>query len=177
MKIKHQLAIFNALTRLLVILALWFVVPVLIEKVVYKHINKSLLEKKEKFICNLGKEEINDFIVGKDSSDTYSSFSTLHSEFLQLSRLPKKKRLEKTIFINEPRIIEGEQNDYMILQYDFKYEKTAYRLEIGSSLSEIKELTFAIRVFILIVLLIILVLTFLMDTFYIEYLLTNRFIK
>ena len=160
------------MTRLLVILTLWFMLPVLIEKVVYKHSNKSLLEKKEKFICNLGKQEINDFMVRNDASETYSSFSTLHSEFLQLSRLPKKTQLEETIFIAEPRIIEGEQNDYMILQYDFIYEKKAYLLEIGSSLSEIKELTFAIRGFILFVLFIILVVTFLMDIFYIEYLLT-----
>jgi signal transduction histidine kinase len=178
LKIKHQLSIFNALTRLLVILILWFLLPVLIEKVVFKHIHTSLLEKKEKFICNLGKQEINDFIVRNDATETYSSFSTLHSEFLQLSRLPKKAQLEKTIFITEPRIIEEERNDYMILQYDFKYEKTAYRLEIGNSLSEIKELTFTIRLFILIVLFIILVVTFLMDTFYIEYLLKpfNRII-
>jgi len=171
LKIKHQLAIFNALTRLLVILILWLMLPVLIEKVVYKHINTSLLEKKEKFICNLDKQEINDFIVRNDATETYSSFSTLHSEFLQLSRLPKNALINKTIFITEPRIIEEERNDYMILQYDFIYEKTAYRLEIGNSLSEIKELTFTIRFFILIVLFIILAVTFLMDTFYIEYLL------
>jgi signal transduction histidine kinase len=145
--------------------------PVLIEKVVYKHINTSLLEKKEKFICNLDKQEINDFIVRNDATETYSSFSTLHSEFLQLSRLPKNTLINKTIFITEPRIIEEERNDYMILQYDFIYEKTAYRLEIGNSLSEIRELTFTIRFFILIVLFIILAVTFLMDTFYIEYLL------
>jgi signal transduction histidine kinase len=145
--------------------------PVLIEKVVYKHINKSLLEKKEKFICNLDKQEINDFIVRNDATETYSSFSTLHSEFLQLSRLPKNVLIRKTIFLTEPRIIEEERNDYMILQYDFIYEKKAYRLEIGNSLSEIKELTFTIRFFILIVLFIILAVTFLMDTFYIEYLL------
>jgi signal transduction histidine kinase len=145
--------------------------PVLIEKVVYKHIHSSLLEKKEKFISHLDKQEINDFIVRNDATETYSSFSTLHSEFLQLSRLHKNALLNKTIFITEPRIIEEERNDYMILQYDFVYEKTAYRLEIGNSLSEIKELTFTIRFFILIVLFIILAVTFLMDTFYIEYLL------
>ena len=145
--------------------------PILIEKVVYKHINSSLIEKKQKFISHLDKQEINDFIVRNDATETYSSFSTLHSEFLQLSRLPEKSLINKTIFIAEPRIIEGERNDYLILQYDFIYEKSAYRLEIGNSLSEIKELTFTIRFFILIVLFIILAVTFIMDTFYIEYLL------
>ena len=152
MKIKHQLSIFNALTRLLVILVLWCMLPVLIEMVVYKHIRSSLLEKKEKFISHLDKQEINDFMIRNDTTETYSSFSTLHNEFLQLSRVPEKTLINKIIFITEPRIIEEEQNDYMILQYDFIYEKTPYSLEIGNSLSEIKELTFTIRLFILIVL-------------------------
>lgn len=171
MKIKHQLAIFNALTRLLVVLILWMLLPVLIEKVVYKHINRGLIEKKQKFIEHLDKEEINDFVIRKDSSETYASFSTLHNEFLQLSRLPQNKINPKTIFITEPRIIEEEQNDYRILQYQFVYENEAYQLEIGSSLSEIEDLTFAIRLFFLVVLLIILIVTFLMDTVFIEYLL------
>jgi len=171
MKIKHQLAIFNALTRLLVILVLWLMLPVLIENVVYKHISKSLLEKKQKFIEHLDKQEINDFIVRNDTTEIYASFSTLHSEFLQLSRLPLNSGVNKTDFITEPRTIEGEENDYRILQYQFIYEKTPYKLEIGSSLSEIKELTFTIRLFILVVLIVILAVTFLIDTFYIEYLL------
>lgn len=170
MKFKHQLSIFNALTRLLVIVILWLLLPVLIEKVVYKHINKSLLEKKQNFIEHLDKEEINDYLVNNDTVETYSSYSTLHSEFLQLSRL-QHPASGKTIFLSEPRVIEEEQNDYRILQYEFGYDQTPYLLEIGSSLSEIKELTFAIRIFILIVLVVILLVTFLMDTFYIEYLL------
>jgi signal transduction histidine kinase len=171
MKIKHQLAIFNALTRLLVILVLWLLLPVLIEKVVYQNTQKELVEKKQKFIKHLDKEEINDFMVSNDATETYASFSTLHSEFLQLSKLPVNYVANKTVFNTEPRIIEGEKNDYRILQYDFIYDHSAYRLEIGSSLSEINDLTFAIRLFILVVLVIILVGTFLMDTFYIEYLL------
>lgn len=171
MKIKLQLAIFNALTRLIVILILWLTLPMLVEKVIYNNANKDLIEKKQKFISHLDKEEINDFIERNDKTETYSSFSTLHSEFLQLSRLPKHFAPNKSIFITEPRIIEEEENDYRILQFDFIYEKTAYRLEIGSSLSEIKDLTFTIRFFILIVLFVILVVTFLMDTFFIEYLL------
>lgn len=171
MKIKHQLAIFNALSRLLLILVLWLMLPVLVEKVVYDHINKSLLEKKQKFIVHLDKEEINDFIVRKDTSETYASFSTLHSEFLQLSRVPSSNRINQTFFVTEPRVIEEERNDYRILQYYFKYENTNYLLEIGNSLSEINDLTFVIRVFFIIVLIMIVVITFIADTFYIEYLL------
>ena len=171
MKIKHQLAIFNALTRLLVILILWLMLPVLVQKVVYRNISKNLLEKKQKFIKHLDKEEINDFIVRNDSSETYASFSSLHNEFLQLSRLPDNKLPEKMKYINEPRIIEEEQNDYRILQYQFVYEGTSYQLEIGSSLGEIADLTFTIRLFILVVLAVIIIITFLLDTFYIEYLL------
>lgn len=145
--------------------------PVLVGKVVQKHIDSSLLEKRQKFISHLDKQEINDFIVRNDTTETYSSFSTLHSEFLQLSRLPIDSLVNTTVFISEARLIEEEENDYRILQYDFIYEKTAYRLEIGNSLSEIKELVDTIRFFGVIVLFLILAFTFVLDTFYIEYLL------
>lgn len=172
MKIKHQLAIFNALTRLLVILILWLMLPILVENVVYNHINNGLLEKKKKFIDNLNQKEINDFIAdANDSTETYSQFSTLHSEFLVLSKSSEKFNQKKAVFRNDLRTIEGEENEYRILQYHFIYENQGYQLEIGSSLSEVNDLTFIIRFFIIIVFVIILLITFLADTFYIEYLL------
>ena len=172
MKIKHQLAIFNALTRLLVILILWLMLPILVENVVYRHINNGLVEKKKKFIDHLNQNEINDFIENSDdSTETYSQFSTLHSEFLVLSRIPIKPNQKKTTFSNDYRVIEGEENEYRILQYHFTYQNQGYQLEIGSSLSEVNDLTFIIRFFIIIVLVVILLVTFLADTVYIEYLL------
>ncbi len=171
MRIKYQLTIFNAITRFLIILTIWLSLPILIETVVYKRIDQNLLEKKKKFIEHLDKREINDFLTRKDASETFASFSTLHNEFLQLYQSKELPKKTNSFFKNEPRIIEGEQSDYRVLYYDFKYGKTNYRLEIGSSLSEIKELTFVIRVFILIVLSIVIVFSFLVDAFYIEYLL------
>ena len=63
MKIKQQLTIFNAITRSLVIVILWFLLAFIVKDVVYRHMNKSLLEKKQKFIKHLDKEEINDFLM------------------------------------------------------------------------------------------------------------------
>lgn len=171
MRIKHQLAIFNALTRLLLIVVLWFSLPILIEKVVYKNIDKTLLEKKQKFIDHLDREEINDFLTRNDATETFSSFSTLHNEFLQLSQSKEKYVQTNSFFKNESRIIEEEQNDYRILFNSFQYENIKYQLEIGISLSDIQDLTFVIRLFILIVLSIIIVFTFLLDTVFVEYLL------
>lgn len=170
MKIKHQLAVFNLLTRLLIIALLWFSLPMLVQKVVYSHIDKGILEKKQKFIDHLDNEEINDFMNRNDSTETYASFSTLHSEFLQLYRSQKVPK-NKSQFINERRVIEDEENDYRVLYYNFTYGNTNYVLEIGSSLSEINDLTFSIRFFTTGLLFIIVLITFLADTFFIEYLL------
>lgn len=146
--------------------------PILIENVVYRHINNGLLEKKQKFIDHLDRNEINEFIENSDdSTETYSQFSTLHSEFLVLSKSPVKSNQKKAVFTNEYRIIEGEENEYRILQYHFVFDNQGYQLEIGSSLEEVKDLVFIIKFFILIVFVVILFITFLADTFYIEYLL------
>jgi signal transduction histidine kinase len=171
MKIKHQLAVFNLLTRLLIIVLLWFSLPALVQRVVYSHMDKSMLEKKQKFIEHLDNQEINDFINRKDSTETYASFSTLHNEFLQLYRAQKDIPKNQNTFINERRVIEDEENDYRVLYYNFTYENTDYVLEIGNSLSEINDLTFTIRFFTTLVLFIIMLITFLADTFFIEYLL------
>lgn len=170
MKIKHQLSIFNALTRLLIVLVLWFILPLLVKKVVYNHIDNGLLEKKEKFIEHLNDKEIHDFIVRNDSSETYASFSMLHNDFVVLSRLLKNNNLKQTLFINEVRVIDGDENEYRILQYNFPYKNYDYQLEVGSSLVEIKELTFIIRLFTIIVLIITIIITFLLDTFFVDYL-------
>eukprot|EP01136_Pigoraptor_vietnamica_P004599 Opistho-1_new@35096 len=172
MKLKHQLAVFNLLTRLLIIVVLWFSLPILIKKVVYAHIDKVILEKKEKFIEHIDKDEINDFINRNDSSEMYVSFSTLHNEFLQLYKAKKGSFVnKKSTFINEARIIEDEESEYRVLYYNFTYENTNYVLEIGNSLSEINDLTFSIRFFTTGILFFIVLITFLADTFFIEYLL------
>ena len=145
--------------------------PFLVEKVIYRQIHKSLLEKNKKFMERLDREEINEFLVSEDSVNDFTTFSTFHNEFIKLSRLAVNQPIDKINFITQSRVIEGERSDFRISQHYFIYKGKSYQLEIGNSLSEINELTFIIRFFILIVLVFILILTFLIDTFYIEYLL------
>lgn len=171
MKLKTQLSIFNVITRLLLLLVLVLLLPIVIEQVVYKHINTTLLDKKRKFIEHLDNKEINDFINQSVQSDTYASFSVLHDEFVLLSKLGDKAVTVRSVFVNEPRIIEKQQDDYRILQYTFNYDNKSYQLEIGRSLGEIRDLTFMIRVFTLATLLVIVLITFLIDSLFIDFLL------
>lgn len=171
MKIKHQISVFNLLTRLLIIAILWFTLPVLIEQVVFRHIDKTLLEKKQKFIKHLDNTEINDFISRHDTTETYASFTTLHSEFIQLYRTKNTVSHDVTTFINEPRSIENEAENYRVLYYTFKYDGNYYILEVGNNLSEIQELTHSIRFFTSLLLLIVVSITFIADTFLVEFLL------
>lgn len=171
MKIKHQLAVFNAITRLLLISVFVFVLQFMVEKIIYRHTDKILLEKKEKFIEHLNDKEINAFLNESGSLDTYASFSKLHGEFILLSKLGDTTLVQNSAFVNEARNIENQVEDYRILQFVFPYKNMNYQLEIGSSLSEIKELTFAMRFFSIVLLIVVSVVTFLAETFYIEYLL------
>jgi signal transduction histidine kinase len=171
MRIKHQLAIFNAITRLALVLILWLALPKLVEHVIYRNIDSGLHEKKQKFMRHLDKKEINDFLGSADTVETYASFSMLHNNFLQLSKVAgPPKTGGREVIVNEPRVIEEEQNDYRILQHYFTYEGSGYLLEIGSSLSEIKDLIAIIGWLILALLAAVAAMTFVLDTFYVDFL-------
>ena len=108
MNLKYKISIFNIITRLLLIVILWFALPFTVETIIYKNTNKGLLEKRDRFIKNLNKDEIQDFLISKDTSEDYGSFSTLHNEFIQLKQVPKTTKKNKDVFLNEMRIIENE---------------------------------------------------------------------
>jgi signal transduction histidine kinase len=168
MKIKHRLALFNGVTKIILILALIVVLPVAVQRVVLQHIGSRLMEKKQKFIEHLDDAEINDFLTTSSAQDTYARFSVLHDEFILLSKISERPSPLRTLFITEPRIIEDQQEEYRILQYTFTFKGATYELEIGSSIAEISELTFMIRVFTILIILAVVLFTFMLDTFYIE---------
>ena len=171
MKLKYKISIFNIITRLLLIVILWFALPFTVETIIYKNTNKGLLEKRDRFIKNLNNDEIQDFLISKDTSEDYGSFSTLHNEFIQLKQVTKITKKNKDIFLNEMRIIENESSGYRVLQHYFDYNKARYKLEIGSSIKEINDLKESLHFFIIITFLILSFLTFIVDNFYVGFLL------
>lgn len=171
MKLKHKLSFFNIISKLLLVVILWFAFPYVVKKVIYNMANKNLLEKKEKFTNNLDSKEIKDFLLSKDSTEEYSSFSTLHDEFFTLAFAPNQKAVEENIYFNDIRKIENQESVYRILQHNFTYNKVNYQLEIGSNIKEIDDLIVLLHYIIIITFLLVTVFTFIIDLSYVSYLL------
>lgn len=171
MKLKHKLSLFNIITKLLLILVLWFFFPLIVKKVIYNNADKNLLEKKEKFTNNLDSKEIKDFLLANDSTEIYGNFSTLHGEFTQLEVAPNQNTIIKNIFFNDLRSIEGANSEYRILQHNFTYKKVNYQLEIGSNITEINILINLFHYIIIITFLMVAIFTFFIDNYVISYLL------
>lgn len=171
MKLNHKISIFSAAIRLLLLAIMWFGLSFVIKKVAYKNIESSMIEKRDKFVKNLNTAEINAFIERNDSSELYVSFSNLHSEFLQLYRAKTKTAATKDYFVDEPRVVEKEANDYRVLYHHFTYKDTDYVLEIGERLSEVNELLDKFHLVILLLLTATLILSHFAQSFFIDYLL------
>jgi signal transduction histidine kinase len=167
MKLQGKFALYNAVIKIVIILLIGILMPVLISKVVLNHIDRQLTDKKEKFIHNLSRNEI----AGVTDS-LYSSYNILKEEFIQLSAIPNEKyRENRELFIQEDRVIENETAPFRILQYEFSYEGHPYLLEIGNSMSEIRELNETIRYFTILGLVVILFITAIFDIAFTRFLL------
>ena len=171
MKLKHKISLFNTLTKLLLVVILWFTFPYIVKKVVYNNADKKLLEKKEKFVNNLNSQEIKDFLTNSDSTEEYGSFSTFHDEFLTLSVAQNKNNGNTNVFYNDSRLIENEKSQYRILRHTFNYVNVKYQLEIGSNVKEIDDLIVLLHFIIIITFLIIAFFTYFIDMFYVSFLL------
>jgi signal transduction histidine kinase len=170
MKLKHKISLFNTITKLLLVVFLWFTFPYIVKKVIYNNTDKKLLEKKEKFVNNLDSQEIKNFLTNNDSTEEYGSFSALHDEFFTLS-VAKNIKNNKNVFYNDTRQIENEKSEYRILQHNFNYINVNYQLEIGSNVKEIDDLIILLHYIIIITFFIIALFTYVIDMLYVSFLL------
>jgi signal transduction histidine kinase len=171
MKLKHRLSLFNVVTKLLLIVTLWFTLPYIVKKVIYTNADDELLEKKERFLHNLDNAEIKDFLLTSDSSEVYRNFTILHNEFTQLEVSTNQKTINKNLFYNDVRKIEEQESRYRILQHNFRYKKTNYQIEIGTNIKAIDDIIVLLHYMIIIIFLIVTVFTFTIDLFYVTHLL------
>ncbi|MDO9339844.1 MAG: HAMP domain-containing sensor histidine kinase [Bacteroidales bacterium] len=162
-KLRLKLALFNLLSKLVFTALFILFMPYLIERINLIQIDNVLIQKREQVITLISKVGIEPFMTS-DTGNVFGSYNILKEEFISLERID----LEEDVNYIEvtPRLIEGEEISYRILNYSFKVDGDMYLLEVGKSLASILDTEKNIRKVMLVFLVFIILITLLTDLQY-----------
>lgn len=169
MKLQIKLALYNALTKLAIILLTGGLILVSLEQLIYHHIAKRLTEKKYELIKHLSEKEI--FAI-QNQQQSFIDYNILKEEYIIIKPVKYQPSLaDHATFATEARTIEHETETYRILKSAFNFEGHTYYLEIGETMYTVEELKNTIKGFALLMLFIALTLTLLIDLTFTRFLL------
>lgn len=168
MKLHSKFAVYNTLSKIVIILVFVIIMPLVIKEVAIINTDRQLQTKREQVLFILENEGISSFIE-EGSTDGYGSYNLLKEEFISLEETDSALHLN--VIENSPRMVDGEVVDYRVLSYTFTAEGKQYVLEVAKSLSTIHEIESTLRRFALITLAIISLVTILIDIAFTKYLL------
>ncbi len=162
-RLKIKLALFNLLSKVAFSVVFILFMPWLIERINLIQVDTDLMEKREKVIKLISQIGIEPFIA-TDTMDVFGSYNILKEEFVSLEKVNLTQNVN---YIDvTPRIIEGEEIEYRVLNYSFLVDGSMYLLEVGRSLESIQHSRKNTQTVMLIFLVAIILLTFITDLQY-----------
>jgi signal transduction histidine kinase len=161
MNLQAKFALYNAITKIAIILVLGTIILLSLETISSHHLDARLAKKRLKVIENLDDKEIDSLIKSRQS---FTDYNILKEEFIVLTAIPKVGQIDTTItFTSETREIEGEIEIYRILNDQFEFNNKRYKLELGETMTAMESIKTTIRFYMLIVLVISLLVTLITD--------------
>ncbi|WP_375435500.1 sensor histidine kinase [uncultured Hymenobacter sp.] len=145
MRLEAKLALFNALSKVLLVLLGVALIPAIVSRVAVSHTDQRLHEKKREVLDLIQRDGLVAF-VRQEKNEAYADYNILKQEYISLTpesgpALPKPEEL----IFNEQRQVDDEVEDFRILGYRFTANGRPYRLEIGSSLATVELLEDTLR--------------------------------
>ena len=167
MKLSTKFSLFNALSRVAILLLLVGVLPLVMSRLALLSTDQRLAQKKEKVLRLIRRNGITAFIEGGQSS--YGSYNLLKEEFISLETIVPGPKID--VIEDSKRAVEDEIVQYRVLSYSFAQNGQHYLLEIGRSTGSIGETEGNFRRYAFYILLVAVVLTTLADLAFFRYLL------
>jgi signal transduction histidine kinase len=162
LKLQVKLALYNAISKAIIIIAFGMLMPSIIEGVVYDHMDKGLFARSEKLLRMVQRGGLDEIALDQDCSfDNYNIFKEEYVSISPLKVLPHD--FGKMHIENAERIIEGDVIKHRVLSQAFIYDNQLYRLEIGEGLSSVDALKYTIRKYTIWILLIVIVVSIFID--------------
>lgn len=162
MTIQVKFAVYNAVSKALVILAFMALLPLLVERIVYDHIDKRLFARSERVLLTVQRGSIADIVREQDC--TFESYNILKEEFVAIYPITDPRKMTDGPSIkNESWSIEGENLQHRIIRRPFLYDNQMYELNIGEGIGAIDDLKSIIQRFLLFMMLAVILLTLFVD--------------
>ena len=173
MRLEAKLALFNALSKLLLVLLGALVIPPIVQRVAVAHTDLRLRDKQRHVLALIARDGLQVFERG-ERAETYADYNIFKQEYITLTPLPAGAPLPAARIVEEPREVDQQVEDFRILSFARPPSapgQPAYRLEIGSSLDTVELLTTTLRQLALWVLVAASLLTVFTDAAFAHYLL------
>lgn len=167
LKLKSQLAIFNAASKALIITLLVLIIPWLVSEISIRDTDDVLIQKLDQVIVLVDSLGIDSFIDQESDYNTFGSYNILKEEYISIELIKQDTLIDVIEFSR--RIIEDEIVDYRVLSYSIIKNGNNYLIEIGKSISAIYQFEHNLKRFTFIFLIIVISLSFLLDLSVIQY--------
>ena len=169
MKIQTKFAIYGALIKAFIILGIGIILPIIVEKVVYIHMDKRLQARTERVLKIIEKGGIKEIIMEQDCS--FDSYNLLKEEFIAIRPLANKSEEPGITFHNEEWFIGGDYLNHRIARRSFYYDHQLYEINIGEGLAALNELNATISKFTFLMLLVVVLISVFLDIAFVRILL------
>lgn len=169
LKLKSQLALFNAFSKAIIIALLVLIIPWLVSRISIRDTDEMLIQKLDQVIELVDSLGMETYIDMDAELQLFGSYNILKEEYISIE--PIHSDTIVNIIQYSQRIIEEELVDYRVLSYSIEENGNNYLIEIGKSIATIYQFEENLQRFAFIFLIIIVTLTFLFDLSFIQYLL------
>ncbi len=159
-KLRYKLGLFNLISKFIFGVLFLILMPLILERINTIQTDNELIEKREQVIDLISRWGV-EFLLDNNNQGSFGSYNILKEEYINLEWVELENDWN---FIEvTQRIIDEEIIDYRVLNYSFMVDGETYLLEIGKSLSSIRQTEENIKAFTLIFLLFFIVISFISD--------------
>jgi signal transduction histidine kinase len=167
LKLQLKLAIYNAISKALIILAIGLILPLLVEKVVTNHIGKRLEARRDMILKKIKLGGLDQAILEEDC--TFDDYNIFKEEFIHIDPLNVSfNYVPKSSIANEDWSIEDKVVTHRVIKQPFIYDNQWYMLHIGEGISTIDQLKVTIFRFTLLVMVIVVIFSIFIDVAFVR---------
>ena len=166
MKLRTKLTLFNAISKLVIVILFVLLLPVLIKNININYTDSRLRKQRDEVLETVKNVGIKYYI---EDGKSYAGYTPIKDVYVSLDEDTTAENLDN--IKNEARKVEADTIQYRILSHDFKADHKKYLLEIGISLDTVNERTAPLQSIAFMVLVVMIILTILADQLYSDYIL------